>query len=105
MAAKKKVKSAYIERAVRTLNDRHLKSFSNIYNSQEFDDLKEVVENIKYNTMVSFFQLDHLREPKYLAQEGAFAKGTIFGLKTLIRIIESIPEEVDRRESRTKRSK
>jgi hypothetical protein len=105
MAIKKaKVKSAYIQKAVRSLSSRHLKAFYNISGAQEFDDLKEVVGNLSHNTMVAFFQLDHLREPKYLAQEGAWSKGVIFGLKILVRVIEATPEEVNKREGKRKRS-
>lgn len=103
--AAKKTRPAYLQKAIRSLSDNHLKAFYTLANSVEFDALKEVSKNVQHNTMVSFFQLDHLRDPKYLAQEGGFAKGTIFGINTLVRIIELSPEEVDRREGSKKRSK
>jgi hypothetical protein len=99
-----KVRSLYILNAVRRLSDAHVKSLHILANSREFDVLKEAVKNIEHNTMVSFFNLDHSRDPGFLAQEGAFSKGIIFGLSTLMRIIEAVPEEVDKRESRKKRT-
>lgn len=105
MAAKRKVRSASTLKAVQSLSEKHLRAFYNIYNAVEYDDLQEVVKNIEHNTMVNFFKLDHLRDPKYLAQEGAFSKGIVAGLQHLIRIIDAVPEEVDRREGKKKRSK
>jgi len=99
----KKIRSLYVLNAVRRLSDSHLKALHILANSQEFDVLREAVRNIEHNTMVAFFNLDHARDPGFLAQEGAFSKGLIFGLTMLIKIIDAVPEEVDKREDRKKR--
>ena len=98
-----KAKSLYVLNALKRLSQAHLHDFNTLANSQEFDSLKEAVINIQHNTRLNYFNLDHTREASYLAQESSFCKGVIFGLSTLIRIIEASPEEVDRRESKSKR--
>jgi len=103
MATTKKVRSAYIDRLLKTLSDKHLKNFYTIANSLEFESLKEVVGNVNYNTMVDFFKLDHNNDAHYLAQEGAWSKGVVFGLKTLVRLIEESTNEKERREVRKRK--